>query len=123
MDAPPPGENVAPFIDIDQRLRSADLHAPEIFHADPPNGYLLLEDLGDDLYRDLLHEDNAGALFPGLFDVLRTMALTVDTADLPLFDYRKLRRDMDLFPDWYLGQHRKAYPAGMLDFSLGWIFA
>ncbi len=115
MDAPPPGENVEPFIDIDQRLKSADLYAPEIFYADPPNGYLLLEDLGDDLYRDLLHEDNADALFPGLFDVLRTMALTVDTAGLPLFDYRRLRRDMDLFPDWYLGHHRKAIPPGLPD--------
>jgi aminoglycoside/choline kinase family phosphotransferase len=113
MDAPPPGEDVGPFIDIDHRLKAAGLHAPEIFHADLPNGYLLLEDFGDDLYRDLLHEGNAGTLFPGLFDVLRTMALKVDTVGLPLFDYRKLRRDMDLFPDWYLRHHRKATPPGL----------
>lgn len=107
MDAPPPGEDVGPFLDIDRRLRDAGLHAPEIYHADRDNGFLLLEDLGDWLYRDLLHENNADKLFPALFDMLTTLAFSVDSSGLPLFDYRKLRRDMDLFPDWYLDVHRK----------------
>jgi len=107
MDAPPPGENVKPFMDVDRRLRAAGLYAPEIIYARWQDGYLLLEDLGDGLYRDLLNEHNFSSLFPGLFNVLKVFALTVDTTDLPEFDYRKLRRDMDLFPDWYLGQHRK----------------
>ena len=96
MDAAPPAEDVRPFIDIDQRLRAAGLHAPEILYADHANGYLLLEDFGDVLYRELLHEDNADTIFPALFDVLKTLALEVDTENLPEFDYRKLRRDMDL---------------------------
>ena len=107
MDAPPPGEDTGPFVDVDRRLRSAGLHAPEIFLTDPTNGYLLLEDLGDDLYRDLLHKNNADALFPGLFGVLKTFAQETETTNLPRFDYRKLLRDMDLFPDWYLLKHRK----------------
>jgi aminoglycoside/choline kinase family phosphotransferase len=107
MDAPPPGEDIAPFVDVDRRLRSAGLYAPEIYYSDPVNGYLLLEDLGDDLYRDLLNKDNADVLFPALFDVLKTLALGTDTNGLPDFDYRKLRRDMDLFPEWYLLKHRK----------------
>jgi hypothetical protein len=115
MDAPPPGEDVRPFIDIARRLRSADLHAPKIVHADCQNGYLLLEDLGDDLYRELLHEQNAGDYFPGLFDVLKNLAQTVDTTDLPEFDAIKLRSDMDLFPDWYLGHHRNSMPRGQFD--------
>jgi len=115
MDAPPPKEDVGPFIDIDRRLRVVNLHAPEIFYADSQNGYLLLEDFGDELYRGLLNEHNVSSLFPGLFDVLKHFALTVDTTDLPEFDYRKLRRDMDLFPDWYLGQHRKAMSRAKLD--------
>lgn len=115
MDAPPPGEDVSPFIDIDQRLRMAGLYAPEIFYADRANGFLLLEDLGDDLYRDLLSKDNVDLLFPLLFDILVTLALDVDSHALPDFDYRKLRRDMDLFPDWYLGHHRKNTPREQLD--------
>jgi len=115
MDAPPPGENVKPFIDIDGRLRTANLYAPEIVYANAQNGYLLLEDFGDELYRDLLNEHNSSLLFPGLFDVLKTFALAVDTTDLPEFDVRKLRRDMDLFPDWYLGLHRKMNTRAKLD--------
>ncbi len=80
MDAPPPGEDVGLFIGIGQRLRAAGLHAPEIFHADQANGFLLLEDLGDGLYRDLLHADNADTLFPALFDMLTTLALEVDSS-------------------------------------------
>ncbi len=115
MDAPPPGENVKPFIDVARRLTSAHLHAPEIVHADVANGYLLLEDLGDDLYRDILNRDNVDDLFPGLFDVLKTLALTADTQDLPCFDARKLHRDMNLFPGWYLGHHRNNVSRAGLD--------
>jgi aminoglycoside/choline kinase family phosphotransferase len=115
MDAPPPGEDVRPFIDINRRLRSADLHAPEIIHADRQNGFLLLEDLGDDLYSGLLDDSNADTHFPGLFNVLKKMALTVDSSNLPGFDGKMLRTEMDLFPDWYLGHHRKTMPRGQFD--------
>jgi len=108
MDAPPPGEDVRPFIDIDHRLRAADLHAPEIIHADTINGFLLLEDFGDDLYRDVLNQDNSASYFPGLFEILKKFALTTDASKLPDFDAVSLRRDMDLFPDWYLEQHRNS---------------
>lgn len=110
MDAPPPGEDVRPFIDIDHRLRAADLHAPEIIDADTINGFLLLEDFGDDLYRDLLNPDNPDHHFPGLFEILKKFALTTDASKLPDFDAGSLHSDMDLFPDWYLGQHRKSVP-------------
>ena len=115
MDAPPPNEDVGPFIDIDQRLRDAGLHAPEIIHADRDNGFLLLEDLGDGLYRGLLHENNVDKLFPPLFEMLTALALKVDSSGLPLFDYRKLRRDMDLFPVWYLDVYRKCPSRALLD--------
>jgi aminoglycoside/choline kinase family phosphotransferase len=106
MDAPPPGENVRPFIDIARRLRSEELHAPEIFYADLENGYLLLEDLGDDLYRDVLDQAFVDTLPYGLFDVLKKMALNVNAEGLPEYTAVMLRTEINLFPDWYLGQHR-----------------
>jgi len=115
MDSPPPADDLEPFIDVDRRLREAGLHAPEIVYTDRQNGFLLLEDLGDELYRGLLNEQSVASLFPGLFEVLKDLALTADTTDLPDFDYRKLRRDMDLFPDWYLDRHRKAMPREQFD--------
>ena len=115
MDSPPPSDDIKPFVDIDQRLREVDLNAPEIFHADLPNGFLLLEDFGDDLYRDLLQKNNVDSLFPALFDVLKRLALAADITDLPLFSEQKLRRDMDLFPDWYLGEYRNMMNRTQLD--------
>ena len=84
MDSPPPEENVQPFIDIAMRLRAADLHAPEIVHADSQHGYLLLEDLGDDLYRGILNEQNVNTLFPALFDVLKHLAKSTTNATGPI---------------------------------------
>ncbi len=115
MDAPPPGEEVEPFEDIALRLRSVNLHAPEVLHADRRNGYLLLEDLGDKLYRDLLTKDNIDQHMPDLFAVLKNMALKVDTDRLPTFDASLMRTEMDLFPGWYLGHHRKAVPREQFD--------
>ena len=115
MDAPPPVEDIGPFIDIARRLRSADLHAPEIFYADQQNGYLLLEDLGDDLYRESLTESNADAHFPKLFALLKDMALSVDSSQLPEFDTAMLRTEMDLFPGWYLAHHRDTMPRGRFE--------
>ncbi len=51
MDAPPEkGEDVCPFIRIAEYLRAQGLSAPEILAQDVENGFLLLEDLGDDLF-------------------------------------------------------------------------
>src|SRR4029077_17506497 len=54
MDAPPPQENVRPFIAIDRLLAGAGLAVPAIYGADEEAGLLLLEDMGDDTYTRLL---------------------------------------------------------------------
>lgn len=51
MDAPPEkGEDVRPFMAIADYLTGLGLSAPRILAADEANGFLLLEDLGDDLF-------------------------------------------------------------------------
>lgn len=115
MDAPPPGQDIRPFIDIAARLRQAKLHAPEIIRSDEENGFLLLEDLGDEMYRDLLDESSVDNHFPGLFEVLKVMAQDTDTTDLPTYDSDMLRAEMDLLPGWYLERHRKSMPREQFD--------
>ena len=107
MDAPPEKEHSATFVDIDARLRRAGLNAPEILDFDLDLGYGLMQDFGDALYRDLLTEDNADDLFPGLFDILERFARDVDPAGLPPYGPVPLRFEMDLFPNWYLDRHRE----------------
>lgn len=58
MDAPPAtGEDVRPFIRIAGHLRQIGLSAPEIRACDADAGFLLLEDLGDDLFASLIARD------------------------------------------------------------------
>lgn len=60
MDAPPEkGEDVRPFIRIAKYLRTQGLSAPEILAKDVENGFLLLEDLGDDLYARVIKRQPA----------------------------------------------------------------
>jgi len=58
MDAPPEkGEDVAPFVQIAQHLTDHALSAPLIYDHDTAAGFLLIEDLGDDLFARLMTED------------------------------------------------------------------
>ena len=62
MDAPPPQEDVRPFVRVARHLMHLGLSAPKIFAADEEHGFLLLEDLGDDTYTRLLargHDEHA----------------------------------------------------------------
>jgi N-acetylmuramate 1-kinase len=55
MDAPPDrGEDVRPFMVMAQHLRGLGLSAPDVLASDADTGFLLLEDLGDDLFARLL---------------------------------------------------------------------
>ncbi len=50
MDAPPPQEDVRPFLAIARHLLRLGFSAPKIFAEDVDQGFLLLEDFGDDTY-------------------------------------------------------------------------
>jgi aminoglycoside/choline kinase family phosphotransferase len=54
MDAPPPQEDVRPFVRIARHLHARGFSVPEVLAEDPDAGLLLLEDLGDDTYTRLL---------------------------------------------------------------------
>ena len=107
MDAPPDREDSRPFLDVDRRLRDAGLQAPEVIHFDLDLGFGIIEDLGDDLYREHIDSESAPRLFKDLFDLLARMASDVAAEGLPDYDHLRLQAELDLFPDWYLGRHRK----------------
>jgi hypothetical protein len=106
MDAPPDLLSSAPFVDIDLRLRHCGLHAPEIIHHDLESGFMLLEDLGDELYRDLLDEHSVQPLFDDAFQALAVMALEADSAGLPTYSEDLLLEELNWFVDYFLNRHR-----------------
>jgi len=105
MDAPPPPEDVRPFVAVSRLLREAGLNAPEIVAADEHQGFLLLSDLGRSTYLDVLNDDNADTLFADALDALVKWQLATRAGTLPPYDDALLRRELALFPDWYIARH------------------
>ncbi len=105
MDAPPERENCRPFVAIAALLRDAGLNVPAVLAEDHPRGYLLLGDLGRQTYLDVLTEANADLLFDHAIDALIAWQRASRPGVLPDYDEPLLRRELTLFPEWYLGRH------------------
>lgn len=106
MDAPAPQEDVRPFVRIGRHLRTLGLSAPEILAEDVENGFLLLEDLGDDTYaRVLAKGGDERELYACATDVLVALHDAPHHAVLPgLGGYtgEALIDAAMLLPEWYL---------------------
>jgi len=112
MDAPPPRENVRPFVLVARLLRQLGFSAPDVFAADEAAGLLLLEDLGDETYtRVLASGGDEAALYALATDLLvalhrrfeKPMAMAI-----PAYDDDRLLSEAALLVDWYLPAVRGA---------------
>ncbi|HEX4984957.1 MAG TPA: phosphotransferase [Burkholderiales bacterium] len=105
MDAPPPQEDCRPFVHVAGLMARAGVHVPAILAADIESGFLLLSDLGNSTYLSVLDEANADALFGDATDALLRWQLASREGELPPYDEALLRRELNLFPEWYVGRH------------------
>lgn len=107
MDAPPEREDCRPFIQVAALLAGAGLNAPQILAQDLARGFLLLSDLGTITYMAALKEapDRADELFSDASDALVRWQLASAPDILPSYDAALLRRELDLFPAWYIERH------------------
>ncbi|MFN7855800.1 MAG: aminoglycoside phosphotransferase family protein [Acidovorax sp.] len=109
MDAPPDKENCAPFVQVQALMAAAGLNVPEILAWDRAGGFMLLSDLGSQTLIELLDPtkpQDAHAWYQQATDVLLRWQTSSQPGVLPVYDEALLRRELTLFPDWYLGQHR-----------------
>jgi aminoglycoside/choline kinase family phosphotransferase len=106
MDAPPPHEDVRPFLKIARLLKQLDLSAPEILAEDVEAGLLLLEDFGDRTYTRLLADGaDEAALYRLAVDVLIALHRRFEPAlgnGIPPYDEARLLTEAALLVDWYL---------------------
>lgn len=103
MDAPPPLEDVRPFVRVAGLLEGAGLHVPKILAQDTEHGFLLLEDLGNRLYLKALQTADTAQADQWMREAIQALVLMqsrVDAHELPLFDQALLQRELDLFPQW-----------------------
>ena len=125
MDAPPTHEDVRPFAQMAKHLLSLGLSAPEILAEDDDNGFLLLEDFGDDTFTNLLAKGaSEGELYTLATDVLAALH-NLDRCPpwLAPYDDERLLAETALLPDWFMEAHglplttdaRAAYDRAWLD--------
>ena len=104
MDAPPPQEDCRPFVRMAELLDEAGVHVPQVLLADLPRGFLLLSDLGRQTYLDVINADNAYALFEDALQALVAFQRLPRPAKFAEYDRALLKRELQLFPDWYVAR-------------------
>ena len=125
MDAPPALEDCAPFVKIAALMADAGLNAPRVLAWDEAQGFMLLSDLGSQTMMQVIQQQAPLDPFPpagspihqmymDAVDALITWQLSSRPGVLPAYDDALLSRELQLFPDWYIAQHRGiAVDAGM----------
>jgi aminoglycoside/choline kinase family phosphotransferase len=122
MDAPPEQEDCRPFVRVAGLMAAAGLNVPAVLAQDLERGFLLLSDLGSTTYLAALNDDNADGLFRDATDALIRWQLAGREGVLPAYDEALLRRELDLFPDWYLRRHLGIEPDARQRQSLEMVF-
>jgi aminoglycoside/choline kinase family phosphotransferase len=108
MDAPPGREDLGSFIEVARILAATGVNVPRVLERETRRGFLLLTDLGSRQYLAALRQ---GAEPDGLYrDAISALVLIQARAPagasrLPAYDSSRLRQEMALFPEWFLGRH------------------
>lgn len=107
MDAPPEHEEITTFCRIGRCFHQLGINVPEILEADEVKGLVLMTDLGAQHYLDSLNNNTADQLYSDALDCLITLQSGTFTEPdfLPPYSAELLRREMNLFREWYLTRH------------------
>jgi hypothetical protein len=109
MDAPPDKEDSAPFVKVAALMQQASIHCPQVLDWNEEAGFMLLTDLGDQTMMQRMDPLGPPPLdvYLSAVDTLITWQKASRPGVLPPYDHALLRREMDLFPQWYVAQHRQ----------------
>ncbi|MBD3646803.1 MAG: phosphotransferase [Pseudomonadales bacterium] len=104
VDAPPDREDSRPFVDVAERLGRYGLNAPRVYEADLELGFMMLSDLGNELYLSAVQDADQSVidrLYDDAFAGLERMQ-EIPVEGLPPYNETLLREEMNLLPDWFL---------------------
>ncbi len=105
MDAPPPQEDVRPFIQVAELFGATGVTVPLIYASQTEQGFLLLSDLGTTMYSHLLNQDSAQQLYMDAINSLVQIQLHSQPETLPEYDRATQMKELQLFPEWFIKQH------------------
>ena len=109
MDAPPEKEDCRPFAKVSSLMHEAGLHAAQVLAWDEAKGFMLLTDLGPQTMMQAMQREDPWAnqgVYLQAVDSLIKWQLASRPDVLAPYDAILLRREMELFPEWYLARHR-----------------
>lgn len=105
MDAPPPQEDCRPFVHAAEVFTRSGISVPRILASDLGQGLLLLEDFGNTTYLEQLDAARAPALYADALAALVRLQSDSRADSFAPYDADKLRAEMELFAQWYVGRH------------------
>ena len=105
MDAPPESEDCGPFVAVARHLGELGLNVPVVYEADLEQGFLLLSDLGNEHYLDLLGQGQGDRLYADAMSALMVMQAGAAMDGLPIYSPGLLMQEMGLFREWLLDKH------------------
>lgn len=109
MDAPPDKGDMHPYVSIARRFHALGLNVPRVLEENHERGFFLLSDMGDQVYLRHLNERTVERLYGDALGALIVLqaGTSTDSRDrfLPDYDEALLRRELEIFREWYLGVH------------------
>ena len=106
MDCPPDKENLDAFIKISDKLQKAKINVPKIIECNEDDGFLVISDLGDNLYSKKLDKETVYCLYTDALETIVKMQINTDLSGLDNFD-NLYDEENKLFTDWFLQHHQK----------------
>ena len=102
MFAPPPEEDPQPFLHVAHWLADQGMRAPQIFAEDAAQGWVLIEDFGDDRMRDWLDANPQGetGAYTAAVDALVSLH-TKSAGPFDPYDMAVYAREAQLLTQWY----------------------
>jgi len=111
MDAPPEYESCVPWLAVDRLFAATGVHVPEVLAENLEQGFLLMSDLGSATYLSKLQAPDctpvaAAHLYADAIGALIAIQGASRPNVLPEYSGELLRRELMLFPDWYIARHK-----------------
>jgi N-acetylmuramate 1-kinase len=113
MDAPPERESLDSWLRVARILAATGVSVPPVLAVDAEQGFVLMGDLGRQHYLEALGQGaDPEPLYADAVDALVRMQAcgASEAAELPNYDRDLLMREMELFPEWFLGRHLSLSP-------------
>lgn len=107
MDAPPDKEDIQPFIAHANLLRNHLLKVPQIYAQEAEQGFLLLDDFGDQIFLSSLSFTDPNKIYElAIQELIKIQKISINAGTFELFDKARFLMELESFSEWYLQRYK-----------------